>query len=164
MTLEEFVRKYPPHPPRRVAANGDEVRRLSAADGVVQLHSAPASVTCRAHPRDAGAGQATHLWVFFAAGIPAILELAVVSPPLQSGKAKHTNLTGGADASCGGELWVDPVDPTKLYVNGGSGRYGPTTSAQLDDAMSVFRRYGYDVVSFGWSDENDAPERVLRER
>lgn len=101
--------------------------------------------------------------MFLETSIPAILELAVVSPALESGRAKHTNLTGGGKAACGGELWVDPVVHSKLYVNGGSGRYGPTTTAQLDDAIGVFRSRGYEVVSFGWSEENDEPARVLRD-
>lgn len=163
VTLEEFVNRYPPHPPKRQPANEDEIRPLSAADGVIAVEQAPVSVTRRAHPHDSAAGQATHLWVFLERSIPAILELAVVSPPLESGRAKHTNLTGGGKAACGGELWVDPVDPSKLYVNGGSGRYGPATPSQLEDAVAVFRKGGYQVVSFGWSDENDAPARVLRD-
>ena len=107
--------------------------------------------------------RATRMQVFLETSIPAILELAVVSPALESGRAKHTNLTGGGKAACGGELWVDPVDHSKLYVNGGSGRYGPTTPVQLDDAIGVFRTRGYEVVSFGWSEENDEPARVLRD-
>lgn len=164
VTLEEFMARYPPHLPRREHANEDELKLLSAADGVIVIAQAPvAGVSTHAHPHDTDAGQATHLWVFLETSIPAILELAVVSPPLESGRAKHTNLTGGGKAACGGELWVDPVDHSKLYVNGGSGRYGPTTPVQLDDAIGVFRSRGYEVVSFGWAEENDEPARVLRD-
>ena len=94
--------------------------------------------------------------------MPYILEVAAISPPLQSGRAKHTNLTGGRSASCGGELWFGTPHACKLYVNGCSGRYGPLTRQQLDDVVSVFTDFGYEVVSFGWDDGANMPARVLR--
>ena len=36
-----------------------------------------------------------------------------------------------------------------LCVSGGSGRYPPTDSIQLDCAVQVFRNFGYDVTSLG---------------
>ena len=91
------------------------------------------------------------------ADLPVILEAApnVQPPPLQSGVAKHTNLTGGAPASCGGELWLDTVSPDLLHVNGGSGRYwrrnDPRGPSKLADAVRVFEGLGFRVISAGWT-------------
>jgi hypothetical protein len=83
--------------------------------------------------------------------LPVLLETApnVRPPPLSSGMAKHTNLTGGASACCGGEIWTDAVDRDRLYVNGGSGRYRPRTPAELADAVQVFETLGFRVDSAG---------------
>jgi hypothetical protein len=75
---------------------------------------------------------------------------------------KHSNLTGGESASCGGELWVDPANSSRVFISGASGRFGPETSAELADAVSVFAGLGYETVSFGW-DEGDKPARFYRE-
>ena len=61
---------------------------------------------------------------------------------------KHTNLTGGGEAYVGGELWFASND--SLYVSGGSGRYPPIDSRQLEQAVGVFRHYGYEARSLGW--------------
>lgn len=161
-TLTEFTSVYPAHPPQRPPANPDELRLLTAEEGVQHMGLAPASNTVgtppvRGTPSDAG----RYLWVFDPRGVPYILEAAEVSPPLASGRVKHTNLTGGQPACCGGELWFDGPQARRLYVNGASGRYGPRTPQQLEDAVSVFRELGYEVFSFGWDPDTDRPERVF---
>lgn len=167
MTHEDFVTKYVPRAPKRAAANADELRLLGATDGVLLVAAAPFPTTTRENPNGSNAGAARHLWVIRpgmgADGLPAILELALVSPPLTSGMTKHTNLTGGANASCGGELWVDPADDRKVYVNGLSGRYGPDTDQQLMDAESVFADRGYTVLRFGWDPGQNKPARFYRD-
>ncbi len=95
--------------------------------------------------------------------LPFILERAAVTPPLESGLVKHTNLTGGKTACCGGEMWFDPADDGLVYANGCSGRYGPRTSAELSNAMAVIRAFGYTVVSFGWDEDANKPARVIRQ-
>ena len=158
--LEAFLRQYPPERIRIQAANEGELRHLGASDGVLELSGAPANTETQGGPDDPSA---CHLWVIWPEGVPYILERApLVQPPLQTGKAKHSNLTGGADASCGGELWVDPVDASKLYVNGASGRYGPRTAKQLEDAVALFRSRGFTVESFGWDELNGRAWRVFR--
>lgn len=103
------------------------------------------------------------MWVIWPAGIPYVLEsVPAVRTPLASGFAKHSNLTGGEPACCGGELWVDPVDPTVIYVNGASGRYGPKTPEQFDDSILLLKTRGFTVESFGWDDDADLPARVFR--
>lgn len=158
--LDTFIQKYPPAAPRRTPANTDECRHLVLADGVLDLDPAPAHSPVTGLPADLGA---CHLWVIWPQGAPYVPERAGgVQVPLESGVAKHTNLTGCAPASCGGELWIDPVNPKKLYVNGCSGRYGAQTLKQLDDAVSLLQSLGYSVVSFGWDDETNLPAKVLR--
>jgi hypothetical protein len=103
-----------------------------------------------------------HLWVFTASDRPYILEVAKVAPELESGRVKHSNLTGGGSAACGGELWVDPADDFHLYLNGCSGRYGPTSPEQLKDAVSVLLDVGFRVTSFGWDVDAGRPAMVLR--
>lgn len=155
MTLHEFATRYPPLPPRRVPNNDDEWRQLSPDDGVLFLVKAPAE-GASGIPDDP---QSRHLWVFREQpDLPYILELAqAVTPKLMSGRITHTNLTGGRPASCGGEVWIDVTNSSRLYVNGCSGRYGPTSREQLDDAVRVFQDLGFDVVSYGWDDETQKP-------
>lgn len=164
MNILEFEANYPPQPPRKPPSNQSELRRLSTSDGVFVVLTPPLATNVRTTPNkhDHG-GSGRHLWVLVDSTIPCILESAPqVVPPLESGKAKHTNLTGGDPASCGGELWADPIVDDKIYVNGASGRYGPRTPEQLEDAVSVFESVGFQVVSFGWDDDTDQPARVLR--
>lgn len=105
-----------------------------------------------------------YLWAILPDSVPVILETGetVQPPPLSMGVVKHTNLTGGKPACCGGELWSDAINSRLLYVNGGSGRYGARSPKQLDDAVHVFKQFGYLVQSAGWSEENDCPERIFR--
>ncbi|MFO0608190.1 MAG: hypothetical protein U0324_33805 [Polyangiales bacterium] len=160
ISLATFVQKYPPAPPRRAPANNDEIRPLGSLDGVLDVGPAPAVLRVTGKPDDIAA---RHLWVIWPQGIPYLHEQAPhVQSPLASGVAKHTNLTGGAPASCGGELWVDPANPSKLYVNGASGRYGPKTPQQPDDAVALIQGLGFSVDSFGWDHDVNLPARVMR--
>lgn len=164
MNLEEFCAKYPARPPRREAANPSELRLLTVEEGVRYLVSPPAETTTPASPRlSSDVRYGRHLWVFLETAAPYLLEVApMASPALTSGVAKHTNLTGGSPASCGGELWIDSVDAKVLYLNGASGRYGPTTAQQLADAVSVLQSQGFEVISFGWDEDANLPARILR--
>lgn len=165
MLVTAFAAKYPPEGPFIAAANADQERLLGEADGVIQLLSAPFPEPVPSLP---GQSDGRHLWVFGDADVRAILETAPrAQPPLASGVAKHTNLTGGRPASCAGELWVDNVSSDRLYVNGKSGRYWRPNHAngrlRLADAVRVFEGLGYQVVSAGWDEDNDRPAATFRE-
>ncbi len=162
VTVADFVSKYPRQGPNRPADTPDQTRELTVEDGVIALDAAPFPEPMPGRP---GFPEGKHLWVIFDPGLPVLLEMAprVRPPPLSSGCAKHTNLTGGRPACCGGELWVDPVSASRLWINGGSGRYQPRTPAELEDAVRVFQGLGYQVVSAGWNDDNGKPARVFRE-
>ncbi len=146
-----YSQLYPPEPPAKLAANEDENRRLDREDGVLILRDCASEdlVPCR-RP---GEKHAKYLWVIVPDEVPFVLETApsVRPPPLSLGVAKHSNLTGGEPASCGGELWVDPVENRKLFANGGSGRYPAKTPQQMEDAIRVLAACGFTVVSAGWS-------------
>jgi hypothetical protein len=136
-------------------------RLLTAADGVGEMPTCVATMRPTSEP---GSKEDCYIWVILPGSVPVILETGedVQPPPLTMGVVKHTNLTGGAPACCGGEAWLDALDADRLFVNGWSGRYGARTPQQLADAVQVFEGYGYKVVSAGWSEENDCAERVFR--
>ncbi|MBL9104893.1 MAG: hypothetical protein JNL82_28365 [Myxococcales bacterium] len=162
MTLTAFAGRHTPQMPKKRPETEDQLRKLTLEDGVVCLAHAPFPDLL---PGRRGTLDGKYLWVITPSEVPVILETAPHArpPPLQSGVAKHTNLTGGAPACCGGELWVDPVFSECLYVNGGSGRYQPRSPEELEDAVGVFEGLGFRVICAGWSEDNDAPERTFRE-
>ncbi len=155
--------KYPCAPTAKTPANRDETRELTAAEGVQYLGTRTASVprSDRYSPQRAG-DVGCHLWVVDVRGTPFILERAPIAQSLESGRVTHTNLTGEGAASCGGEIWFDPGNENLLYVNGCSGRFGPKSKRQLEDAEEMIRDMGYDVTGFGWDGDANAPAKVLR--
>lgn len=77
MTLGEYLKLYPPHPPLRSSMNEDENRKLGPAEGVRFLQPPPPLATERRVPgRSSDPG--CHLWVIDQTGIPYLLELAPV--------------------------------------------------------------------------------------
>ena len=164
MNLAAFVVRYEARPPAKPSDNADQDRQLTVDDGVVNLVGADASAALMQPACKPGTAEGKALWVIVGDGVPAIVERAPrVRVPLQSGVAKHSNLTGAGLASCGGECWVDIAVENRLWVTGASGRYGPRTPQQLLDAVAVLAALGYDVISAGWSTDNDWPERTFRE-
>lgn len=159
----DFTSRYPSTAPAvvRLGEPADVTRHLIEEDAVANM---PACVSAMVPAGRPGDEDGRHLWVIFTESVPVILETApdVRPPPLALGVAKHTNLTGGAPASCGGEIWLDGADSRLLHVNGSSGRYPARSPRQLADAVRVFEKFGFAVRSAGWSEENDCPERVFR--
>lgn len=159
--IAEFTARHAVRDPHQRPGDAQDAHRLLLAeDGVAHM---PCADSMMPAPQP-GHPDSKHLWVIREDSLPVILETApeVRPPPLSLGAAKHTNLTGGEPAACGGEVWVDEVEPEKLFVNGGSGRYPARSAEELKDAEEVFRGFGYVVVGAGWSEENDWPERVFR--
>lgn len=162
MRTREYATRYPPAAPEpRPVDHADAYRRLTAADGVGLLPNCAATMRTSSDP---GTRENCYLWVILPEAVPTVLETGedVQPPPLAMGVAKHTNLTGGDPACCGGELWLEAVSADHLHVTGGSGRYGAKSPQQLDDAVSVLTALGFTVRCAGWSEENDCPERVFR--
>lgn len=86
MRLEVFAEKYPLKSPAKPPDNEDELRKLGVPEGVRWLTAAPASNPEGSGRPESSASPGCHLWVFDSEGIPHILELAAVSPPLKSGR------------------------------------------------------------------------------
>ena len=75
-------------------------------------------------------------------------------------RLSHTNLSGGNDAHCGGELWFR--DAQTIWLTGGSSRYAPNTEDELNAAVKGFIDSGYTVCSCGWDTDNAIPARFFR--
>ena len=138
-----------------------EIIRLSPGDGLRILDHAPArDVECGRPPKHKPErGRATYLWIIDKRGIPYIMECGI--RVLGGNPPKHTNLSGGAQAYIGGQIWFE--SPAALWASGGSGRYPPIDSRQLELAVGVFRHYGYRVRSLGWDDATGEPKRYWEE-
>ena len=109
-------------------------------------------------PRSRGdTGHDRYLWVINDEGLLFVKE--ILNDRLNSNLPKHTNLTGGLPAYAGGELWFRTEGA--LFVSGGSTRYKPNRS-QLEDAVDVFRAFGFNVQSLGWDEDRDEPSRIYR--
>ena len=153
--LDAFRNRYAPRPPRLdpdqpALERRRQTYRLDEGDGIRLLEPAPAADVRMGRPptiRDT-LGINRYLWVIDARGIPYIIERD--TPALDGELPKHTNLTGGEEAYIGGEMWFAALD--ELHLSGGSGRYAPANSAQLEDAVRVFESFGYAVTSLGWND------------
>lgn len=158
---ETFRENYPLRGPREgTVRNTDELRQLTVEEGLKEFDlylgaKAEKSDLPYAEPRGN-----TYLWVIAKNSIPAALESGEIGQQLTSGVIKHTNLTGGAAAHCGGEAWF--VRDNAIIVGGSSGRYGPNRfdSQQLIDAALVFKEQGYDVAVLGM-DETGFPATLL---
>lgn len=162
--LMAFRQKHPKRPPAADRITHlDQVRRLTQTEGVRYLDVAPVSDVMPGHPpSEERAGNACHLWVFDEAGVPFIFEHAPVAHELNDRAIKHTNLTGGDSAYCGGEVWFAAATTNQVFVSGASGRYRPRAAEELEDAIAVFRDFGFKTTSLGWDPQTNAPQRVLR--
>ena len=130
---------------------------MNEADGLLLLNEVPSDIR-RGQPRrsDEDNGEHCYLWVIDTRGRPCISEA-----PLQrlgSERLHHTNLTGGGQASIGGEIWFG--EPHRVYLSGSSGRYPPSDPVHLEEAEHLFREVGFEVVALGWDEETNRPQRV----
>lgn len=160
MTIASFHERY--HPPRSPVYPDDSspLSKIPLKNhGAALLCNAPATdVELGCPPRGTREkGSARYLWVIDDTGIPYIFEIRY--PLLENTVPKHTNLTGGAPAYMGGELWFFTSE--SIYFSGGSSRYAPRNAEHLDDAATVFEDYGYEVYCLGWDPEEDKALRGL---
>lgn len=161
-TFGTYRAKYPSRAPAYLGHNPEEHRLLDVADGVQHFSDAPCPVqTQDLNPSETQPdNEMRFLWVVRTPDVPFVRERDSVTPPVSSQARKHTNLTGGQDAHCGGEVWF--VSDRRLIINGASGRYAPRDSAELDEISSAFEAAGYQVWSMGWDSEAARPARVVR--
>jgi hypothetical protein len=142
---------------RRQANNDDELIQMPPDQGMYELSSPP--TTTAQFPRHSSlpateetALEARHLWVIRSDDVPVALEACVWGQTLESGCIKHSNLTGGGAAHCGGEIWF--VDDDRIAINASSGRYGAESSAEFGVVVDAMRRSGYYVASMGFDLDN----------
>ena len=161
--LASFRSAFPARPPdRNRISHEDQLVRLGVEDGVRFLIEAPIEgVAPGDPPEDTRRGTGCHLWVIDERGVPFILEQAPAAARLHDRVAKHSNLTGGEPAHCGGEVWFEEASTAKLWVSGGSGRYGPRSPEEMESAVAVFMAFGYATISLGWDEQTNRALRVL---
>jgi hypothetical protein len=95
------------------------------------------------------------LWVVRDADVVHADELCGWGQALETGKIKHSNLTGGAPAYSGGELIA--LNDNTIVLNGCSGRYGPQSAAEMQRVAEAFTKSGYYVWSCGFDEEAGRP-------
>lgn len=153
---------YPPRlPDLSEITFEDETRQLTTEEGLRNFNVPPCTDVIFSPPptKDGEAAAQKYLWVVSSRSIPFALEL-LPSISFKRGRLAHTNLTGGQEAHCGGEVWF--IDFTSIVINGGSGRYRPRSPDELESAAKAFKESGYKVASMGWDTGVDAPARSLR--
>lgn len=148
-------------PPPELIANRDQLREMYPSDGLQQWTDGPGAVAEPPAPPllDLSHIQGAHLWVVRKDDVVHAQEHCSFGANLESGVIKHTNLTGGTAAYSGGELLF--LDERTIVVNGCSGRYGPRSTAELDQAVRAFAESGFGVWSMGFDEETNSPARFL---
>lgn len=142
----------------------DELRDVTDSEEVARFSVAPAAAWSEGRPPVGGFGdgETKFLWVIRTDDMPYARESGSLGASIEGRKKlAHTNLTGGAAAHCGGELWFG--SGTRIWLTGGSGRYPPRCKEELGHVESALRQAGYEVHSAGWSDELRGPARYFRE-
>lgn len=149
--------KFAAKPMKRPEDNSDEIRQMTLADGMNEFPQAqaPASIFARhmsVPSTHSNAPEARHLWVIRSQDFPVALEDCPWGKALQSGRIKHSNLTGGDPAHSGGEIWF--IDDDKVAINAASGRYGADSEQEFAQIVDALRRSGYRVASMGFDLDN----------
>ena len=160
MDFVVFRGTYPAREPNpEVIKNDDELIQITDEQGLQYFPKDSKNVKCAEPPKTKASKVNTYLWVIGKNENLIALEGLEVGLQLESKIIKHTNLTGGELAHCGGELWF--VSEDKLFINGSSGRYGPQSGQELEDAAKAFRSEGFKVASAGYNEETGFPYAVL---
>ena len=135
-------------------AQQDESLQMTERDGLCILPDAPCHFAeIVSTPEDYLSVQrekGIYLWIINPCQVLCMKELAPIGQSFSQGKVKHTNLTGGAPACSGGEMWFSAHDA--VYVSGSSGRYGPSSEGELIASAHVFKRKKYKTCCLGWDD------------
>lgn len=159
--FDTFRQRFPAKPlPLRLVANQDQVKPMHEADGLLLWEAGAAAAATIEEAPDAPTvtpdqNDSKLLWAVEPARIPYAPERCDFGKSLESGVIKHSNLTGGGDAHCAGEMIL--IDAQSIVINGCSGRYGPTSEAEMASIARSFRASGYNVWSMGFDTEAAKP-------
>lgn len=147
--------------PLELIANSDQVKQMTANDGLCSWKDGTATARPPSQPPllDGLQIRAARLWVVRQDDVVHAEEHGTFGAGLESGSIKHTNLTGGAAAFSGGELLF--LDDDTIIVNGCSGRYGPRSKDELNLVVQAFLKSGYGVWSMGFDEETNKPARFI---
>lgn len=162
--LSHYRQEWPVRPYEDSRIGGpDELRDVTQELEVALFRMAPiVSWIEGAPPVGTKAGGQKYLWVIRSSGMPYAQESGPLGLSIAGrGRLAHTNLTGGEDAHCGGELWFR--GECDIWLTGGSGRYPPRCQEELEAVVAAICCAGYTVRSAGWSDEICGPARYFRE-
>ena len=142
-------------------ANEGETRLMTDSDGLRIWGDGGAFATPAGDPPAIPSDhkEVVELWVVRSDDVVYAREKCVFGKKLPSGVIKHTNLTGGEPAYCGGELIA--LDRDTVVVSGCSGRYGPNTSMELKAVAQAFKQSGYAVCSMGWDLDANRPNPFI---
>ncbi|MCJ2072887.1 hypothetical protein MKK75_29530 [Methylobacterium sp. J-030] len=158
MAFDAFRAQFGPArlPPAEAIANDDELRPMSSAEGLCVWSDGNHACNCQTEPSDYP--QATkdflderRLWVVAQDEVLHAKERCAFGLSLETGVIKHTNITGGKAAFCGGEMIV--VNDNTIILNGRSRRYGPRSSTEMTAVAKSFTGSGYSVWAMGYDDE-----------
>jgi hypothetical protein len=164
--MEEFRKAFPLREMQIRPANDDELKQMRPDDGMLGLecgsldHLARVEVVEEAPTAREEAHKGCFLWVVRRDDTPAALEHCAWGRDLETKKIKHSNLTGGAPAHSGGELWV--VRDKGVVVNANSGRYGARTPEELAAFVEGLRGLGFWVASMGFDLDNLARPNTVQ--
>ncbi|WP_274648985.1 hypothetical protein [Paenibacillus humicola] len=144
----------------------DELQQLQPEDGLIEFLYHEMEIIEAGSPPvsyDEFNGVNKYLWVITEETVPLILENGETGQKLTRNSVSHTNLTGGKDAYCGGEVWFDGSSNV-IWISGGSSRYRARNKDELDKIAEWFSNCNYEVVNFGWDEDIDGPVRLFRGR
>jgi hypothetical protein len=160
IAFDKFRGKYSPAraPNTGMIRNSDEVIQMTAEDGLEQWSDGVATTSAAVPltPKiDDTLLSGLKLWAVRATDVVHAHEKCAFGKTLETQVIKHTNLTGGDDAYCGGELLF--LSDSTIVVNGYSGRYGPKSEREMEDVALAFRQSGFNVWSSGYDEESGKP-------
>lgn len=134
-----------------------ELKLMCADDGLSIWQDGPGTPPKPTCPLIEVSPRGLQLWVVRPGDVPHATEQSPFSEGLVRKVIKHSNLTGGEPAHCGGELVFFESDI--IALNGNSGRYGPSSEAEMNAVAAAFKESGYGVWSLGYDQEAARPHR-----
>lgn len=161
--FDDFRGKFPDRDPNLSGQQyADETEDFSANREVFSLPVAPCheAVLGSAPIGPPPSGSNAYLWLITTSDVLAALETSALGRSTQRKRLAHTNLQGAKRAHCGGEMWFRNQD--RIWLTGGSSRFRPRSSLELESAVKAFIASGYAVCSCGWDSAVNAPARFFR--